>query len=602
MACRAVESWTVSSLVGAYLDLALAYLFLLGATFAFFASKILSVFGLAVPCSCDGLFGHPFCAQVGLLVDFPVARIAAVHRAVRARFPFRDPLMSIGMASSHRCRYAVRFPSNDEDSCCSVASASLRSRSLSLPAPPPAEIAGEGSLNLRRRGLSDVEMHRSASGERISVGSYGATALATGEEEGDDGDQLAMIMNLERKLEEEKGARAVLYVDLENERSAAASAADEALAMIVRLQKDKAEIEMEARQYQRMVEEKSSYDEEEKKILKEIIVRREREKHVLEKKVEMYKQILDSGEKVEQELDGYQNFSEENMDSLVDSSDNPILVLREIYKSIGKKEVGNGFGIESSPMLNSNQVYLDLGIDSQTSVNLRKKSLLTADQKSQEVSVLHSFNVHSDPECPEDIENLNSDVTGERGNVIKLRDPSSGLCRVDSDVDQRGSQSSQNETESSVHDVHVIDDGQAFLVEGNGKEIEVSNVKEASSAKSDEMEVNIRRSSSEITNRIGMKDNNLSDRASYIDLRRSSMSSFDIERRRLEDEVELLKTRLEVIRQGRGKLSFSSESKDKETIHSHSLDAFACQLKEIKKITEPAISSCQFPFLIHYPR
>ncbi|EPS67058.1 hypothetical protein M569_07718, partial [Genlisea aurea] len=85
---------------------------------------------------------------------------------------------------------------------------------------------------------------------------------------------------------------ALLYAELEKERSAAASAAEEALAMISRLQEEKAHIDMEARQYQRIIEEKYAYDAEEISLLRDILVRREKEKHVLEKEVEAYRQLI----------------------------------------------------------------------------------------------------------------------------------------------------------------------------------------------------------------------------------------------------------------------------------------------------------------------
>ncbi|KAJ4881583.1 hypothetical protein Rs2_38638 [Raphanus sativus] len=66
---------------------------------------------------------------------------------------------------------------------------------------------------------------------------------------------------LEEAVEEERLARSALIVELEEERAASASAADEAMAMILRLQADKASLEMEGKQYERMIEEKFAYDE-----------------------------------------------------------------------------------------------------------------------------------------------------------------------------------------------------------------------------------------------------------------------------------------------------------------------------------------------------
>lgn len=101
---------------------------------------------------------------------------------------------------------------------------------------------------------------------------------------------------LEEAVEVERVARAALMVELEEERAASASAADEAMAMIQRLQADKASLEMEGKQYERMIEEKFAYDEEEMNILKEILFKREREKHFLEKELETYKHTDDDVE------------------------------------------------------------------------------------------------------------------------------------------------------------------------------------------------------------------------------------------------------------------------------------------------------------------
>lgn len=105
------------------------------------------------------------------------------------------------------------------------------------------------------------------------------------------------IKTLEKTLEEVKAAYNALLLELEKERAAAATAADEAMAMILRVQNEKASIEMEVRQNQRMVEEKFSYDEEEMNILKEILVRREMENFVLENEIAAFKQMMSSSDK-----------------------------------------------------------------------------------------------------------------------------------------------------------------------------------------------------------------------------------------------------------------------------------------------------------------
>ncbi|KAF8394108.1 hypothetical protein HHK36_020313 [Tetracentron sinense] len=156
---------------------------------------------------------------------------------------------------------------------------------------------------------------------------------------GFNGNEANVIRVLEQALEEERASCAALYLELEKERSAAASAADEAMAMILRLQKDKASVEMESRQYQRMIEEKSSYDAEEMNILEEILVRREREKYVLEKEVEAYRQMMLLGnEQMESEVHDMPDIWGQKPRHSLDSTEDPVLMLQRISECIRKKE------------------------------------------------------------------------------------------------------------------------------------------------------------------------------------------------------------------------------------------------------------------------
>lgn len=97
------------------------------------------------------------------------------------------------------------------------------------------------------------------------------------------------VMELKEALEEEKEALAAVYLELEEERNAASSAAHETMAMITRLQEEKAAIQMEARQYQRMAEEKQQYDHESMAMLQEILIRRDEEVFALEEMVNLYR-------------------------------------------------------------------------------------------------------------------------------------------------------------------------------------------------------------------------------------------------------------------------------------------------------------------------
>ncbi|KAA8547711.1 hypothetical protein F0562_004140 [Nyssa sinensis] len=108
------------------------------------------------------------------------------------------------------------------------------------------------------------------------------------------GDGAFTIERLKSALKSERKALSALYAELEEERSAAAIAANQTMAMITRLQEEKAAMQMEALQYQRMMEEQSEYDQEALQLLNELMIKREKEKQELEKELEMYrKKVLD---------------------------------------------------------------------------------------------------------------------------------------------------------------------------------------------------------------------------------------------------------------------------------------------------------------------
>ncbi|XVF02871.1 hypothetical protein REPUB_Repub04eG0212100 [Reevesia pubescens] len=105
--------------------------------------------------------------------------------------------------------------------------------------------------------------------------------------EGADG--VLTVDKLKSALKAERKALNALYTELEEERSASAVAANQTMAMINRLQEEKAAMKMEALQYQRMMEEQSEYDQEALQLLNELMVKREKENAELEKEMEIYR-------------------------------------------------------------------------------------------------------------------------------------------------------------------------------------------------------------------------------------------------------------------------------------------------------------------------
>lgn len=83
-----------------------------------------------------------------------------------------------------------------------------------------------------------------------------------------------------------------LYNELDEEREASATAASEALSMILRLQGEKAAVKMEAEQYKRLSEAKMCYAEESLAIIEEFIYQKEMEVAALDYQVQAYRYKL----------------------------------------------------------------------------------------------------------------------------------------------------------------------------------------------------------------------------------------------------------------------------------------------------------------------
>ncbi|URD96802.1 hypothetical protein MUK42_36576 [Musa troglodytarum] len=97
------------------------------------------------------------------------------------------------------------------------------------------------------------------------------------------------VARLKRQIELDRKCMGALYKELEEERSASTIAANEAMAMINRLQEEKAAMQMEAFQYLRMMEEQAEYDQEAIHKLNDVINERDKELLDLEGEFERYR-------------------------------------------------------------------------------------------------------------------------------------------------------------------------------------------------------------------------------------------------------------------------------------------------------------------------
>lgn len=117
------------------------------------------------------------------------------------------------------------------------------------------------------------------------------TEFAFDSNEGNDQNEAddAILNNLKSQVRLDRKSLMALYMDLDEERSASAIAANNAMAMITRLQEEKAALQMDASQYQRMMEEQIDYDEEILQETNDLLLKLEEEVRTLETELEVYR-------------------------------------------------------------------------------------------------------------------------------------------------------------------------------------------------------------------------------------------------------------------------------------------------------------------------
>ncbi|CAN8311271.1 unnamed protein product [Cochlearia groenlandica] len=375
MPCLDTQYLNFTSLIGAFLNLFVAYLLLCTSLFIHLVLRFLGFLGLPLPRFHNGRFGDyanlKRCLQ-GDLINYATERISAVDRSIKSKIPFGS-ITSDDDTNRFVEMKLVRKNNGD------VSNARVKDETEDLPGNDQNGINSNGlnvmtvqggkgkrfvtrrSRNHRRGGRADSQSLRSISStqafdetikknlmqscdgfirakdercsgsvkarEKTSLFLWPELEKVKHEEQtfvGKAEDNNNYVRALQESLREERAARAAVCVELDKERSAASSAADEAMAMIHRLQDEKATIEMESMQFKRMVEEKSTFDAEEMVILKDILIRREREKHFLEKEVEAYRDLLVEPVEFEEK-----NLAEENKQNQ-DSQEKRALLVQEV--------------------------------------------------------------------------------------------------------------------------------------------------------------------------------------------------------------------------------------------------------------------------------
>ncbi|XP_022758663.1 uncharacterized protein LOC111305406 isoform X2 [Durio zibethinus] len=571
MVSRTIPSWTLIGLIRAFLDLALAYFLLCGSTLGFFAWKFYNVFGLFLPCPCSGFFGYQnrnLCWHK-LLIQWPRKKIHSVQKLALNRFPFilvwfNDQEWNSNANSIKDGRFGNGIIELEGDAC-SSSTLGLRLQTT-VDKESGYDAKGKKIINLKQK--SGIRRRRRAafgygksspvlfSGNfspavaGVSCSSYingGETRSEISENLGPateiedsfpgfTGDEANRIRMLEQALEEEKATHAALYLELEKERAAAASAADEAMAMILRLQEDKASIEMEARQYQRMIEEKFAYDEEEMNILKEILVRREKENHLLEKEVEAYRLMNTLGDEQECDFSYTLSTGGERPSVSLHLDEDPLLMVKQVGNSgsTGKKEVGKGCSWPS------------------------KNKTPSSGKRSHTAAVYLAGKVEGQDDDAIACQAIATKTAQNFGGIEKTSLTREELERNVEFGEPLGSNlhDSTFDMEPAIYDVHVVDDKMDILKEENKKE---SKLPTGSALDHENLLYDSGRSSSAVSN----------------------------ERLGIDAEIECLRERLRIVRGEKEKLTFSADQRKRVDTHLKLIEELVDQLKEFQQLKDP---------------
>ncbi|KVH90528.1 Zein-binding domain-containing protein [Cynara cardunculus var. scolymus] len=161
-----------------------------------------------------------------------------------------------------------------------------------------------------KRKLDELEVEK----EKFMISGILIPQVAHVELENECGVLREMVNNQQQSIHD-------LSIELEEERKASSSAANEAMSMILRLQRVKAEIEMEARQFKRFSEEKTAHDQQEIAALEDLLYKREQTIQSLTCEVQAYKYRMMSYGFTESEVEGEKGVITSS-NSIAASSDN----------------------------------------------------------------------------------------------------------------------------------------------------------------------------------------------------------------------------------------------------------------------------------------
>ncbi|KAK7368863.1 hypothetical protein VNO80_10895 [Phaseolus coccineus] len=194
----------------------------------------------------------------------------------------------------------------------------------------------------RRPRSSSIRKRSNGSRQRANAGSEdGSEVKGENEREVGNEEEEFDVMTLRKLVKTERLKANAACTDLETERTAAASSAEEAMAMILRLQNEKSAAEIQATQFRRMAEQKLDYDQEVIESLQWTITQHEVQKCDLEDQVEICRQDL------------RQFMSDEDIEKLEVEVSREYMYDEEEEEDGGGDGDGDGNSVVSSPQTES---------------------------------------------------------------------------------------------------------------------------------------------------------------------------------------------------------------------------------------------------------
>ncbi|KAF7119371.1 hypothetical protein RHSIM_Rhsim13G0032000 [Rhododendron simsii] len=170
---------------------------------------------------------------------------------------------------------------------------------------------------------------------KIDSGYESFDGISVGEIEGE-----SSFDRLKRQVEYDRSCLSSLCKELEEERNASEVAAHQAMAMITRLQEEKASLHMEALQYLRMMEEQAEYDMEALEKANDLLAEKEKEVQDLEAELEFYRANYPDETKVESlplETSNSKLDKDKNIKSLLLGFEGEKLYISQCLKELERK-------------------------------------------------------------------------------------------------------------------------------------------------------------------------------------------------------------------------------------------------------------------------